>query len=398
MGIRIFSLISPKIKKMYVGQQMTVDWLKGNIPEKIPGKKTIWMHCSSLGEFEQGRMILEGLREKLPELHIYLSFFSPSGYEIRKNWDVADTVFYLPPDTKHNAELLTVKLNPDCIILVKYDFWWNLLHKANDLNIPVYLVAANFSRNRYFFKSPFISIMKKWKCIFTIKTNTAEILKSHGFKNFVTVGDPRTDRVMAIKNQSMELSEELIQYLRSASEIIVYGSVWMNDMETISPFIRQNPGITHIVVPHDISTENIQKISKTLPAFNSFLSKGDFSSGILIVDKIGILSSLYRYARLVYVGGGFGKGIHNTLEAAVYEVPLFFGPKYTSFPEAVEFVENGMGFVVHNEEEFLQKVKEIMYNPDNYDIIGKKLKDYFLTHKGASKKIISHIIGENFTV
>lgn len=382
---------------MYLGQQMTIKWLNGIQPKSISEQKTIWMHCSSLGEFEQGRMILEGLRQQLPDIYIYLSFFSPSGYEIRHNWVIANKVFYLPVDTEANASLIIGKLRPDCIILVKYDFWWNLLQKASDVKIPVYLVAANFNRDRYFFKPPFIHIMKKWKCIFTIRENTALLLNSYGFQHLLTVGDPRTDRVIAIKNQIKEFPKNLVKYLTSKPQVVVYGSVWESDLHVINPFIRQNPDILHILVPHDVSPENVHTLSKTLDQPFSLLSKEDYSSGILMVDKIGILSSLYNYATFVYIGGGFGKGIHNTLEAAVYEVPLFFGPRYTSFPEAIEFVEVGAGFVVHDGNEFINKTKHLLRHQEDYIMIGKKLHDYFIRHQGASQKIISHIIRENFT-
>ncbi|MBK8620746.1 MAG: 3-deoxy-D-manno-octulosonic acid transferase [Saprospiraceae bacterium] len=375
---------------MVKGQQKTICWLKSFKPEDKT-TKVVWMHCASLGEFEQGRMVLEHLKKQQPEWKIYLSFFSPSGYEMRKNWKTADKVFYLPTDTPAHATLLIDTLQPDLFILVKYDFWWNIIRYLEQKKIPVILTAAHFTENKYYLRQPFLSMIKKWKYIFAIQKESVDIALHKGIQKIEAVGDPRIDRVLSIKSHGTELPERLVQIIRSKPKVIIYGSVWMEDIKIIKNVIRDHPEYFHIVVPHDIMPDNIRQIKNEIPVESSVFSKNEESSQCQIFDQIGYLSGLYKYANLVYIGGGFGKGIHNTLEPAVYGIPVMMGPKHQKFVEATENIQAGNAFCVYEADDINNIIHAFEEAAGFRQKVKEGLEAYFDKHKGASEKIVRYI-------
>jgi 3-deoxy-D-manno-octulosonic-acid transferase len=378
---------------MVTGQKQTIHWLK-NIHSDNKTSKVIWMHCASLGEFEQGRMVLERLKSQNPEWKIYLSFFSPSGYEMRKNWETADKVFYLPTDTPAHATLIIDTLQPDLFILVKYDFWWNIIRYLEQKKIPVILTAAHFTENKYYLRRPFLSMIKKWKYIFAIQKESVDIALHKGIQQIEAVGDPRIDRVLSIKSHGTELPERLVQMIKSKPKVIIYGSVWMEDIKIIKKVIRDQPEYFHIVVPHDIRPDNIRQIKNEIPIESAVFSKNEESSQCQIFDQIGYLSGLYKYANLVYIGGGFGKGIHNTLEPAVYGIPVMMGPKHQKFTEATENIQAGNAFCVYGADD----MNDIIHTFEERAVFRQKVKEglevYFDKHKGASEKIVGYICSQ----
>lgn len=384
------SLFSLKLKRMRKGQINTVAWTK-SAGTAFPGHQVVWMHCSSLGEFEQGRPVLEKLRKVHPSVKIVLSFFSPSGYEIRKNWEGADKIFYLPADTASNASKLIQKIRPDVFILVKYDFWWNLLQVLQKKDVPVFLTAALYKHGKYYFHRPFLPVIQSWRMIFTLRPSYAEGFKKEGILHVKSAGDPRVDRVMAIKENGVSLPEELKIFFQNKQNVVMYGSVWPEDILYVKDCMIRHPGWTHVVVPHDVSVRNIQKIKTLITLETDLLSEGVLQKNILIIDRVGLLSGLYKFAAIAYIGGGFGKGIHNTLEAAVHGIPVCFGPRYESFPEAVELVDCDAGFVISDSSMFTTVCERFIDSPPYAAHIRHTLEEYFEKSKGATDIIVTHI-------
>lgn len=375
---------------MRKGQIHTMQWLETAEPA-FPRQKVVWMHCSSLGEFEQGRPILEKLRQVNPALKIVLSFFSPSGYEIRKNWDGADLIFYLPVDTRANAIKLIQKIQPDIFILVKYDFWWNLLRELQNKNIGVFLTAALYTQGKYYFKKPFSTILQSFRMIFTLRPSSIEGFRREGFNHVLAAGDPRIDRVINVKENGVPLPDEIKVFLQHKKNVVMYGSVWPADIPYLNDCISRHPEWMHVVVPHDVSVRNIRQISRLIGLDNDLYSSGNFMKNILIIDRIGLLSGLYQFATIAYIGGGFGKGIHNTLEAAVHGIPVCFGPAYKTFPEAGEMVEAGAAFVIKTPDMFTSVCEKYTQSTTDAEIIRQTLHAYFEKNKGAADIIVTHI-------
>lgn len=372
------------------GQSNTERWIK-SAGTAFPGHQVVWMHCSSLGEFEQGRPILENLRKVNPKVKIALSFFSPSGYEIRKNWEGADKIFYLPADTFHNARRLNKKLNPDIFILVKYDFWWNLLREFQKKDVPVFLTAALYNPGKYYFYQPFLRIIQSWRMIFTLRPWYAEGFKKEGILKVKSSGDPRVDRVITIKENGVNLPAELKIFFQGKKNVIIYGSVWPEDIPYLKDCMTLYPGWTHVIVPHDISVRNIQKISTLLPLEADLLSSGNVRKNLLIIDRVGWLNGLYIFADIAYIGGGFGKGIHNTLEAAVHGIPVCFGPSHEAFPEATELVALGAAFIITKPMMFTSICERFLLSHEEPAIVRQTLKEYFEKSKGATDIIVTQI-------
>lgn len=387
---------SEKIRKTATGQKKMMDFIFSN-PPPFENRKVVWMHCASLGEFEQGRSILEKLKSKKPEIKIALSFFSSSGYDIRCQWPGADFVFYLPKDSPSNARKLIQWLKPDMCILVKYDFWWNHLSVLRAEGIPVYLVAAHFEKKRYFFREPFMSILTSWNQIFTMRASSEKVLHSSGIHRVQTAGDPRLDRVVSIREQGFSLPDKLLHALSVHNRIYVYGSVYSSDMDVICASILKRPNVFHVVVPHDVRSTSVELVSRSLRGDFDTYSKGLSGKNILVIDEVGFLAGIYAKACFVYIGGGFGRGIHNILEPSVYGIPVMFGPNYQSFPEAVELIQQGICFSIQNQEDFERKLSALESNPRNELASSSQIPDYFKNQAGATEKIISFILKENFS-
>lgn len=374
-------------------------------------RKTIWFHVSSLGEFEQGRPIIEGLAPISQSLNIVLTFFSPSGYEIRKNYPFADHVFYLPMDSSRNARRFLDLVKPDVAVFVKYEFWFHYLTQLQKRQTPTLLVSAIFRAKQFANFNPYaallVRILRNFTKIFLQDTPSVLLLKKHNLNNYVLSGDTRVDRVAAIAEEGKSL-EFIEQFVQNAS-VFIGGSTWEADEKRILP-IFNNPKFNDwlfIFAPHDISPSNISRLEQLLPEkgvrYSEFV-KNNAQNGrntegpllnkntprILIIDNVGMLSTLYKYGRVAYIGGGFGAGIHNTLEPIAHGLPVLFGPKYEKFAEASRLVATGGGFVI-NDNQSVEKVMEKLLNPDNYDQAATAAKAYITQNRGATVQVLTEL-------
>lgn len=392
-------LISPFNNKANLWYSGRKNW-QSNISSKIrPTDKPIWVHCSSLGEFEQGRPIIEAIKKQNAQQKIVLTFFSPSGYEIRKNYQGADYVFYLPIDTHRNAAKFIKLVNPSAAIFVKYEFWYHYLHLLKKKNIPTYIVSAIFRPQQPFFKfygGWYRKFLNNFTHLFVQDENSKQLLQGIGINNVTVAGDTRFDRVLKIAEEAKCLP--IVESFCAAKRIIVAGSTWPKDEDILQAYFNvPNPDLKLVIAPHEVHESHINEIIAKFGAANCVRYtqakiESVESAKILIIDTIGILSSAYKYAQLAYIGGGFGVGIHNTLEAAAYGIPVVFGPNYKHFREAVELIKFGAGFTVANADELKNIFDELLTNADFLTQSASSAKNYVLTGKGSSEKILSVIL------
>lgn len=354
-------------------------------------KPTIWVHASSLGEFEQGKYLIQQLKSVYPDHQIALSFYSPSGYEAKKNWSFADSIFYIPLDTRKNARATISQLRPEMIIFIKYDFWWNHLSEAIRREIPVYFVSATFRADQYFIKNNsafFRNVLSGINHFFIQDDKSAVILDQINIKQYTVIGDTRLDSVLNEPSPNAAVAELLsnLRQNKGARLCAIYGSVHLADMPIISSFIAQQRDIFHIVFPHDLHPSNIADIKNHLASAHPQSTEQDHIS---IVDSLGVLKHSYAMADLVYIGGGFGDGIHNTLEPLVHLQPIIIGPKYEKFPEAVHLTEAGGMHCVTSSEDFGKKSKQLLHNDaDEIEAIQRR---YISKNKGATEKVLNHL-------
>jgi 3-deoxy-D-manno-octulosonic-acid transferase len=359
--------------------------------------KTVWMHCASLGEFEQGRPVLEAIKRKYPHYPIVLSFFSPSGFEIRKNYPEADKVIYRPLDTPHHAEKIINDINPALVIWVKYEFWWNHLSALKKRNIPVLLISGIFRSSQPFFKwygSLWRKGIQSFRFLFLQDKISVNLLHSIQVNNTAEIGDTRFDRVAELAENKIELAD--IKNFIGNCPLIVAGSTWQKDENILKDSIPLFKDVKWIIAPHDVNPTNIERIKNEFRnsiCYYDLLSikQTNQSCNILIIDTIGLLSSIYQYADIAYIGGGFGKGIHNILEAAVYGIPVLFGPNHFKFKEAVELIEMGGAFSTSNRQDFTKKVSVLLNEKNTIKETGEIAKNYVSKQTGASEKIIDYI-------
>ncbi len=354
------------------------------------------MHCASLGEFEQGRPVLELIRAQHPEVKILLTFFSPSGYEIRKTYPGADLVCYLPADTPANVKKFLNTYNPRLAIFVKYEIWHNYIAALQGRSIPIFLISAKFRESQVYFKpwgTWFSKTLKMINHIFTQDEKSAELLSKVGVSSTVA-GDTRFDRVIAVCNEWKALPK--IEAFTRGSAILVAGSTWPADEEILHTYLGSNAeryGIKLIVAPHETDKLHIRALQAKF--HNSILfsewSAASVSCNVLIIDTIGLLNKLYHYGDICYIGGGFGAGIHNTLEAAVYGKPIIFGPKYEKFKEAVDLIASGAAVSIANYSDFELTLNKWLKYPDGINEAGKAARNLVLTNGGATKTIVSSI-------
>jgi len=419
LGIRIAALWNPKAKLWVFGRKVfpavTSD-----------GRKTVWMHCASLGEFEQGRPVLEAIKTAYPQVKIVLTFFSPSGYEVVTRSDgprltgLADHIFYLPKDSSANAKKMIGAISPDLVLWVKYEFWYHYLTEFKRQHIPVIMVSGIFRSSQPFFKwygSLWRQMLHSFHYFFVQNETSIELLATLGIKeNVVIGGDTRFDRVIEIAERFESLP--LIEQFCGNSKVIVAGSTWEEDEEEWIHYVKANPDIKFIIAPHEIhegnikdvqkefagsilyselaaqsiqsATENSQRVTSNLPTGQAGEKLKE--SNVLIIDNIGKLSRLYRYAHITYVGGGFeDSGIHNVLEPAVHGKPVIYGPEYEKFAEAVDLVEIGAGICINNALE-LEKVLTALWNDQALlQQKGNAAKDYVYAKAGAAKKVMDYI-------
>ena len=386
IGIWIFSLFNDKAQKLIVGQNHAFAILA----EKIePAANYVWFHAASLGEFEQGRPVIEKLKQEQPDIRIILTFFSPSGYEVRKNYAVADIVCYLPLDTPSAARRFVKLVNPSKAIFIKYEFWPNYLLALQAAKIPVYSISAIFRPQQMFFKwygAWYRDLLNTFNHIFVQDATSLQLLVKHGIKNATVAGDTRFDRVYDLYNQAKQLP--LIEAFCKEKKVVVAGSSWGKDEELLVRYLKEHPDVRLILVPHEIHKAHINAISELLDGKMIRYSEANINNiqslNCMVVDVIGILSSIYRYANVAYIGGGFGVGIHNTLEAAVYGVPVVFGPNYQKFREARELIEVGGAFAIADYEMLEIQLDKHLLNGD----AGINAGEYVKKNTGATDLIM----------
>lgn len=371
---------------------------RASIPEKV-----IWMHCASLGEFEQGRPVLEAIKTQLPELGIVLTFFSPSGYTVRKNWDGADAVWYLPEDTAEQANAFIDIVNPIAGIFVKYDFWLQHIHAAKSKNIPLYLISGIFKADQIFFK-PWGALFRKglsqFKRLYIQDKFSKKLLQQINIENIEIAPDTRFDRVTQIAFAAKEIRE--IKSWLGNSKVLIAGSTWLADEQhlfTLYSAVLKEAKWKLIIVPHQVEIIHINRIKKIFKNQDPLFWKANKSNlnpgaSVLIIDTIGLLSSLYQYADLTYIGGGFGAGIHNTLEAAVYGIPVLFGPKYRKFREAESLIKLEAGLSVSDSADLIQAVTFLIEEEENRIKAGKAAGEFVANNTGGTAQIVKAICAE----
>jgi 3-deoxy-D-manno-octulosonic-acid transferase len=397
----ILGFFNPKAKQWHMGRKQIFNKIIAALATNT--KPIIWMHCASLGEFEQGRPVLEGLQKQYPNYSILLTFFSPSGYEVHKNYTGAHYVFYLPMDSKTNASKFLQITKPSIAIFVKYEFWHYYLSQLKKLQIPTILIAGIFRNNQVFFKwygSFYKNLLHSFSAFFVQDKSSQTLLASVGIMNRVHIGgDTRFDRVIEIAAGFSPIHP--ITHFCNNGLVVVAGSTWLEDDETIAHFEKANPHIKFIIAPHDITEQRLQKcltLYQNAVLYSDYLQKFNNNEAIpqnintLIIDNVGMLSKLYHYASITFIGGGFGAdGIHNCLEAAVHYKPVLFGPVYDKYIEAIGLVEAGGAISIEDALDFESVVKELLDNNNKRKEMGQLAGDFVLAHKGASAKIIRYI-------
>lgn len=402
-------MLNAKAKLMIVGRRNLFENLKHQLKNSdlpTPNSKLIWFHCASLGEFEQGRPLMEKLKLQQPDVKILLTFFSPSGYEIRKNYSGADFIFYLPMDTPSNAKKFIEIVNPQKVFFVKYEFWFNYLAELKNKNIPTYLVSGIFREDHHFFKSTgawFRKQLNSFTHFFLQDEKSLELLNSIGYKNTTLCGDTRFDRVFEVSKNVNEV--DLVKLFVGISKTIIVGSSWLEDERIISKFQTRLPdgqvsNFKLIIAPHEIDEKHLASIeAEFIPLlrgaglclrYSKANEKNISQAQILIIDNIGMLSSLYQYGTIAFIGGGFGKGIHNILEAATFGLPIIFGPNYQKFTEAKELIKLGGAFSINDIFEF-EKTMLLLNDEQVLKTASQISRMYVQGRIGATDKILSKI-------
>lgn len=388
--IIIASHFSAKAKKRLEGQRNTFRYLSENIQTNA---KYVWFHAASLGEFEQGRPIMEKLRKSHPEYRILLTFFSPSGYEVRKNYQGADLICYLPLDTLRNVSKFVRMVNPVKAIFIKYEFWPNFILECRKRHIPMYVVSAHFRKDQAFFKwygKAYAGLLKTFNHIFVQDESSVRLLDKIGINNTTIVGDTRFDRVKDIADTSKNLP--LVEAFVNGNKTIVAGSSWPKDEDFLIRYAKES-NVKLVLAPHEIPESHLKEIERKwggsdILRYTDATSENVLLAKCLIINNYGMLSSVYKYATVAYIGGGFGVGIHNVLEAAVYGLPLFFGPNYHAFREACELVRRKAAISISNYETFVGLVNAQFVDAE---AAGNAAAQYVKENLGATDKILSFI-------
>jgi len=394
----LLALFNSKARLWIAG---TRDW-ESKVTDKIkPGERNIWIHCASLGEFEQGRPLIEALKKEYPEVKVLLTFFSPSGYEIRKNYDKADCIIYLPPDTPSNARRFVELIRPEFAILVKYEFWNNYISELYSQRIPLYLVSGIFRPEQHFFRwygSFFRGILRKFSLLFVQDNASMELLKGIGITNVMVTGDTRFDRVVQIAGTARDIVQ--LEQFRGEEKMFLAGSSWRQDEEIIAQYINADPyKLKWVFAPHEIHRENIDRLEKLFRVkcvrFSEFREENR-DARVLIIDNIGMLSSAYRYSYLAAIGGGFGKGIHNILEAACWGVPVMFGPRHEKFREAIDLIKENGAASFDSYTTFRDILEKWLSDEPFYLKSANAASEYIIKNKGATEKILAEILPKRY--
>jgi len=393
--IKLFSIFSYKAKLWYTGRKNIFLFLNEKCAEK---ENVIWFHCASLGEFEQGKPLMKKIKQQEKNSTLLVTFFSPSGYEIKKNDAIIDIVAYLPPDTRKNAKKFVQIVKPKKVFFVKYEFWFNYIQELAKANIPFYYVSAIFRENQYFFTNYgkwFLKQLNKCSFFFVQNENSKIVLEKHGINQVKVTGDTRFDRVYSIAHQDYTL--DFITAFKKDKRLIVAGSTWMPDEKLLSKlFSKINSTYKLVIAPHVVEKNHITQIKNIFHSFSTVCfseieTKNMADYEILIIDTIGLLSRIYKYADVSYIGGAFDTGLHNILEAAVFEKPVFFGPNFQKFNEAVELVARSGAFSVKNAHQMIRIISCFENTPQFYRNTCEICKDYVAQNLGATDKIISEL-------
>jgi 3-deoxy-D-manno-octulosonic-acid transferase len=392
--IRAAAAFNTKAKQFIKGRS---NWRK-KLAQKIEtNARYIWFHCASLGEFEQGRPLIEEIRKRYPQFRILLTFFSPSGYEIKKNYDMADIVMYLPIDSKKNARDFIKIVNPEKAFFIKYEYWYFFIRELKKKNIPLYIVSAIFREEQSFFKN---NLLGRWYSkilhmpdhFFVQDEKSGHILKAAGVYKFTISGDTRFDRVTAIAKAAKEIP--IVEAFSNGNPLLIAGSTWRPDEELLAEYINSHE-LKMVIAPHEVTEANLNHLEKLLKKPAIRFSKATHVNPeiyqILIIDSIGILSSLYRYGTISYIGGGFGVGIHNILEAAVFGLPVIFGPHFEKFREAVVLKKEGGAYMIQDYQQLKEVLHNLTSNRDQLENASSACKSYVAKNTGSTNLIITKV-------
>jgi 3-deoxy-D-manno-octulosonic-acid transferase len=366
----------------------------GYLEDKMDSQNAnVWFHAASLGEFEQGRPLIEKLKETRPDVRIIVTFFSPSGYEVRKNYTGADAICYLPLDTPANVSRFLKLVNPQVAVFIKYEFWANYLKTLHANGTKVYLISGIFRPDQLFFKRHgkwYRQLLKNFDRLFVQDGDSAALLNSIGIQNVTIAGDTRFDRVIEIAEQKKELP--LIEAFATGAQVWVAGSTWPADEDLLISYFNNRTDFKLIIAPHVTSESHVEaicsKLRRKYVRYSSATPEEAREADCLIIDTIGLLSSIYRFGEVAYIGGGFGVGIHNVLEAAVYAMPVLFGPNYGKFKEAVDLINLNGAFSFDSKQTFEKMADKLMESRDYVESSGKIAGEYVQNHRGATSLII----------
>ena len=393
LGVKLAALFSDKPAKMVKGYREVFDLLQRKIDRNA---QYIWFHAASLGEFEQGRPLIERIRKEYPQYKILQTFFSPSGYEVRKNYDGADIVCYLPIDTPSNVKKFVDLVDPCMVFFVKYEFWQNYLNTLNKKGVPVYSVSSIFRPNQIFFRwygKGYQQVLKTFAHLFVQNEESKQLLAGIGVNNTTVVGDTRFDRVLDICAAAKQLP--LVQKFKGDVLTFVAGSSWGPDEDIFIKYFNAHPEMKLIIAPHVVNDSHLKEIESKLQRscvrYTKATEENVQQADCLIIDCYGLLSSIYRYGEISYIGGGFGVGIHNVLEAAVYGIPVIFGPNNKKFREAQHLLANKGGFEINSYEDFEQLMNKFLGDEAYLKQSGKAAGDYVKGNAGAMEKIMKRV-------
>jgi 3-deoxy-D-manno-octulosonic-acid transferase len=392
LGILMASLVNRKAKLWMAGRKNLFARLQAAIDTT---DQIIWFHCSSLGEFEQGRPVIEKIRELAPEKKILLTFYSPSGYEIRKNYPGADYIFYLPLDTRRNARRFIRIVRPVKAFFIKYEFWYHILKELQKTRTDTYLISAIFRKNQVYFAwygKWFRRMLKYFNHLFVQDEQSMQNLSRIGITHVTISGDTRFDRVFSIADKTEKIP--VIEVFTADNNTLIMGSTWPGDEEILIRYIHENTlPLKYIIAPHEVHEANIRRIEgrikKNTIRYTNLDHSDPETADVLVIDTIGILSSVYQYGTLAYIGGGFGKGIHNILEAATFGLPVIFGPNFHKFKEAHDLIKSGVGFTISGYDELHQIFNALLTEEKILQSVSVKARNYVISSKGATEKIIS---------
>ena len=406
-GIAIASLFNEKVRKMWRGEREAFKILKQKVD---PNAKYIWFHAASLGEFEQGRPLMERIRKEYPQYKILLTFYSPSGYEVRKNYEGADIICYMPVDTRLNAIRFLRLVRPVMAFFIKYEFWSNFLHILKHRNIPTYSVSSIFREDQVFFKwygRSYAGVLKCFTRFFVQNEESKRLLEGIGIKDVDVVGDTRFDRVLQIKEAAKQLpiceafrtgvaSSQSADVPHHDFKVFVAGSSWPPDENIFIPFFNEHKDWRRLIAPHVIAEEHLKLIlslikGKKVVRYTQTTPEEAAEADVLIIDCFGLLSSMYNYGDVAYIGGGFGVGIHNTLEAAVWNMPVIFGPNNKKFQEAQGLLKSGGGFEINTYEDFSGLMSSLMNDEAFLKQAGDKAGAFVAHLAGATDKVLASV-------